>query len=247
MLLGYIMKILNFNSQRLTGLVAAALLSTATIGNAQADSNSLNYNVANLQAQASRQVSNDEMYAVLYIEKNHKQPAELSSLISQQMNQAMAVSKKYAQVKVKTGSQNTYPVYDNDNRKLREWRGRAEIIIESQDFKAASQLIAELQNNFQTQSIQFSVSEQQRKKVENELIVEASQNFQRRAQQLSQAWQKTGFQLINLDINTQNQYPQPMRMQATMAKAAAYDAAPQEVSAGESKITVNANGSIQFK
>ena len=208
----------------------------------------LNYNVINVQAEAARKVSNDEMHAVLYIEKSNKQPAELASQITQLMNQAMALAKKYPQVKVETGSQSTYPIYDNENRKLKEWRGRAEIQIESTDFKAASQLIGELQQNFQTQSINFSVSDAQRKKVENELMVEASKNFQQRAQMLSQAWNKSGYNLINLNLNTSNQYPQPIMMRASMAKfsgAEAVDA--QDVAAGESKITVNANGAIQFK
>ena len=207
----------------------------------------LNYNVINVQAEAARKVSNDEMHAVLYIEKSNKQPAELASQITQLMNQAMALAKKYPQVKVETGSQTTYPIYDNENRKLKEWRGRAEIQIESTDFKAASQLIGELQQNFQTQSINFSVSDAQRKKVENELMVEASKNFQQRAQMLSQAWNKSGYNLINLNLNTSNQYPQPIMMRASMAKfsgAEAVDA--QDVAAGESKITVNANGAIQF-
>jgi predicted secreted protein len=43
-------------------------------------------------------------------------------------------------------------------------------------------LISELQQSFQTQSINFSVSDEQRKKVENELMIEASKNFQQRAQ-----------------------------------------------------------------
>lgn len=103
------------------------------------------------------------------------------------MNQAMMLAKKYPQVKVETGSQTTYPVYDNENRKLKEWRGRAEVQIESTDFKAASQLVSELQQNFQTESINFTVSDAQRKKVENELMIEASKNFQQRAQMLSQA------------------------------------------------------------
>lgn len=208
----------------------------------------LNYNVINVQAEAARKVSNDEMHAVLYIEKSNKQPAELASQITQLMNQAMALAKRYPQVKVETGSQTTYPIYDNENRKLKEWRGRAEIQIESTDFKAASQLIGELQQNFQTQSINFSVSDAQRKKVENELMVEASKNFQQRAQMLSQAWNKSGYNLINLNLNTSNQYPQPIMMRASMAKfsgAEAVDA--QDVAAGESKITVNANGAIQFK
>jgi predicted secreted protein len=208
----------------------------------------LNYNIVNIQAEAARQVSNDEMHAILYIEKSNKQPAELASQMTQLMNQTMRLAKKYPQVKVETGAQTTYPIYDNDSRKLKEWRGRAEVQLESTDFKAASQLISELQQNFQTQSINFTVSDTQRKKVENELMIEASKNFQQRAQMLSQTWNKPGYYLVNLNLNTSNNYPQPIMMRASMAKFSGAEAADaQDVAAGESKITVNANGTIQFK
>lgn len=207
----------------------------------------LNYNIVNIQADATRQVSNDQMYAVLYIEKSNKQPAELATQINQLMTQAVNTARKYPAVKIETGSQSTYPIYDNDSRKLKEWRGRAEVRLESTDFKAASQLVSELQQNFQTQSISFSVSDAQRKKVENELMVEASKNFQQRAQTLSQAWNKSGYNLVNINLNTSNYGGQPVPRMAMM-KAAAADAIPeQELAGGESKITVSANGSIQFK
>jgi predicted secreted protein len=148
---------------------------------------------------------------------------------------------------VETGTQSTYPIYDNDSNKLKEWRGRAEIRLESKDFKAASQLISELQQSFQTQSINFTVSDEQRKKVENDLMVEASKNFQQRAQMLTQAWNKSQYTLVSLNLNTNNYFPQPV-MRTSMAKFAAAEAAPaQDMAAGESKIIVNANGSIQFK
>ncbi|WP_180115060.1 SIMPL domain-containing protein [Acinetobacter sp. YH12140] len=207
----------------------------------------LNYNIVNIQADATRQVSNDQMYAVLYIEKSNKQPAELATQINQLMTQAVNTARKYPSVKIETGSQTTYPIYDNDSRKLKEWRGRAELRLESTDFKAASQLVSELQQNFQTQSISFSVSDAQRKKVENELMVEASKNFQQRAQALAQAWNKSGYNLVNINLNTSNYGGQPVPRMAMM-KAAAADAIPeQEMAGGESKITVSANGSIQFK
>lgn len=229
----------------LSSLILASALTTPAFAQ---QNEQLNYNLVNIQAEAARKVSNDEMHAVLYIEKSNKQPAELAVQITQLMNQAMASAKKYPQVKVETGSQTTYPIYDNDSRKLKEWRGRAEIQIESTDFKAASQLVSELQQNFQTQSINFSVSDAQRKKVENELMVEASKNFQQRAQTLSQAWNKSGYNLVNLNLNTNNSYPQPIMMRASMAKFSGTEAADaQDVAAGESKITVNANGTIQFK
>ena len=106
-------------------------------------------------------------------------------------------------------------------------------------------MIAELQQHFQVSSINFSVSEQKRKKVENELMLEASKNFQQRADTMSKAWHKSGYQLVSLNINT-NHYGSPMPRMAMMK--AASDAVPEQaVAAGESKISVTANGSIQFK
>ena len=231
-------------------LALSILVVTGTLASyaSAAENEPFNYNLINIQAEASRQVSNDEMHAVLYIEKSNKQPAALSSQITQLMNQGMAIAKKYPQVKVETGAQSTYPIYDNDTTKFKEWRGRAEIRLESKDFKATSQLISELQQNFQTQSVNFTVSDEQRKKVENELMIEASKNFQQRAQMVSQAWNKPSYNLVNLNLNTNNYFPQPIMMRASMAKFDVANAAPaQDVAAGESKITVNANGSIQLK
>ncbi|MFW2066083.1 SIMPL domain-containing protein [Acinetobacter johnsonii] len=225
-------------------IALSALFSSAVFAQSE---NQLNYNIVNVQAEATRQVSNDLMNATLYIERSNKQPAELATQITQLMNQATALARKYPSVKVETGSQTTYPIYNDDNQKLKEWRGRAEINLESTDFKAASQLIGELQQNFQTQSISFSVSDTQRKKVENELIVEASKTFQQRAQSLAQAWNKSGYNLVNLNINTSNYYPRPVMMRAESAKFAAADAPIQDVAGGESKITVNANGTVQLK
>lgn len=235
----------------LSGLILSSLMANSVFAaNNNGQNNDLNYNVVNIQAEASRKVSNDEMHAILFIEKTDKRPAELSSQINQLMNQAQNIAKKYPQVKFETGSQTTYPVYDNNTQKLKEWRGRAEINLESKDFKTASQLISELQQNFQTQSINFTVSDEQRKKVENELMVEASKNFQQRAQIVSQAWNKSSYNLVTLNIDANRSSIRPMMgSRVNMAKyAVAAEAAPaQDIAAGESQIIVNANGSIQFR
>lgn len=228
---------------------SALLLGLALSTTAFAQSNeTINYNLINIQAEASRQVSNDEMNAVLYIEKSNKQPTELANQINQLMSQAVQTAKKYPSIKIETGSQSTYPIYDNDSQKLKEWRGRAEIRIESTDFKNVSQLISELQQNFQTQSINFTVSDAQRKKVENELVVEASKNFQQRAQTLSQAWNKSGYNLVNINLNTSNYGGQPVpRMAMMKASSNSLEIADQQMAGGESKISVNASGTIQLK
>lgn len=233
---------------RLIALSTAVIASTLATMSFAAPAEQLNFNVINLSAEANREISNDEMHATLYIEKSNKQPAQLATDINQLMNAAITAAKKYPAVKIETGSQSTYPIYDNDNRKLKEWRGRAQVRIESTDFKAASQLIAELQQNFQTESINFTVSDAKRKKVENELLIEASKNFQQRAQNLAQAWNKSGYQLINLNINSNTYSNQPVPRMAMM-KAASNDMAvpEQSVEAGESQLSISANGSIQLK
>lgn len=243
----FLTKIFGINMRPFHSTLALTLCAVISAPAFAQDNNSLNYNILNIQAEASRKISNDEMTAVLYIEKTNKQPAQLASDINQLMNQAVNTAKKYSQIKFETGSQSTYPIYDNDNRKVKEWRGRTEIRIESKDFKAASQLISELQQNFQTQSINFNVSDTQRKKVENELMIEASKNFQQRAQSLAQAWNKSSYQLVNINLNT-NSYSNQIVPRMAMLKAASADAIPeQEMASGESRITVNANGSIQLK
>lgn len=210
---------------------------------------SLNYNLVNVQADATRKINNDEMHAVLFIEKSNKQPAQLANDVNQLMNQALNLARKYPSVKVQTGTQSTYPIYNDDNQKLKEWRSRAEVRLDSTDFKATSQLMSELQNNFQTEGINFSVSDAQRKKVEADLINEASKNFQQRAQQIASAWNKSGYQLVNLNLNTNNNSPRPMLMRSSSAKfaMAADSVESQQVAGGESEMTVSANGSIQLK
>lgn len=211
-----------------------------------ANTSELNYNVIHLQAEAEAEVSNDLMHAVLYVEKSHQQPNQLANTIHQIVNQATKTAQKYPQVKIETGAQSTYPIYDTDNRKLKEWRGRSEIRLESADFKAMSQLMSELQNDLQTSSLDFSVSDQKRKRIENELMLEASQQFQQRAENLAKAWHKTKYQLVSLNINTQ-QYAAPMPRAAMMMKASSDQMVEQNVSAGDSKITVSATGSIQLQ
>lgn len=203
------------------------------------------YRLIQLQADATREVTNNQMEAVLFTELNSNSPAELSQNITKVLNEAMRQAAKYPQVKVSTGAQSTYPVYDDKN-KLKSWRSRAQIELKSIDFKATSDLITALQNNMQVQSINFSVSDSERKRVENELMVEASQAFQQRARLLQQSWQATGYELVSLDLNAVNNERPPI-MYAMKARGAADAMESQNVQGGNSELRVNASGSVQLR
>ena len=226
--------------------VLALLTSISAVSIAHAE-DTPEHRIIGLQAEVSRDVQNDLMQATLFAELNNSNPTILAKQINDIINTAMTTAKRYNNVQVSTGSQNTYPVY-NDKNKLTSWRSRAEVQVNSTDFKAASELVALLQTNMQVASVTFSVSPEQQRKVENDLMAEVSAVFRQRANLLQQSWSANGYELVRMDINSSNDQPRPYPMYARAASMKMEDAvAPQQVEAGNSKIRVMANGSIQLK
>ena len=105
--------------------LSSAVLLSSLLGmsyNASAETDQKpQYRLIQLQADATREVTNNQMEAVLFTELNSNSPAELSQNITKVLNEAMRQAAKYPQVKVSTGAQSTYPVYDDKN-KLKSWR-----------------------------------------------------------------------------------------------------------------------------
>lgn len=204
--------------------------------------------IINLQADVSRDVKNDQMLATLFTEQTNANPTALARDVNVLMNEATDAAKRFPTVQISTGSQNTYPIY-NDKNKLTGWRSRAEVQIKSTDFKAASELVAQLQAKMQLENVRFAVSPEQRQKVENELLTEVSMAFQQRATLLQKAWSAPAFELVRLDINTSSEQPQPYPMMFARDTVGKMESAvaPQQVEGGNSQIRVMANGSIQLK
>lgn len=244
----------NTFAKKMLILSSAGLLSLGLTGISHADDTP--YNEVSLQAEAVRTVANDEMQAILYVEYTEKDAAVLANKLNQTMNKAVATSKKYLDIKVETGSQETYPIYENiakangttTTSKLTAWRGRSAIQLSGQDFKKMGELIAQLQNFMQLQGINFSISEQQRQKVLDQLSVDASKAFQQRAGLIQQAWNAKGYQMkqISFSYNRGGNYYSRAYAVPMMAKAATA-VESQDIQGGDSEIRVTVNGTIQLK
>ena len=202
------------------------------------------YNTVTLEADAQREVQNDLLNATLFVEVNDATPAGVSNAVNRSVNEALRVAKEYKGVRVRSGNNQTYPVYSKANQ-LQGWRGRGEIRVESKDFEAASGLIGKLQSTMQLSGMQFTVAPESRRAVENELITEAIAAFKARAEIARAALGGRGYKLQNLNVlSGRSQPPQPYR---AMARAqAAQEVAPPKLEAGISLVTVNANGSIEI-
>ena len=222
-------------------LCLAALLPLAAAAHA-AEPRQPHYNVVELRAEAQREVQNDLLNAALYVEMNDASAAALAGAINKGVNEALRTAKNFPAVKVRSGSNQVYPVYSKGNT-LEGWRGRAEIRIESRDFEAASALIGKLQATMQLASLNFSVAPDSRKAVEDELMVEAIKAFKVRAEVAKGALGGRDYRIVRISVAGGYNGPQP-RFAAARAASSPEVAAP-SFEAGTSQVTVTASGAVE--
>jgi len=203
------------------------------------------YNIVELQAEAQREVPNDTLSASLYVELNDANPAALADAINKAVNDALRAARDYKSVRVRSGGNQTYPVYAKGNV-LQGWRGRAEIRLESKDFGAASGLIGKLQAGMRLGSLGFSVSPEARRQAENELMVEAIGAFKARAEIVRGALAGRGYKVQRLNVNSGPSVPPPRFAMARALAAGAPEVAAPDVEGGVSQITVSAVGAIEI-
>ncbi|RML93390.1 hypothetical protein APX70_03341, partial [Pseudomonas syringae pv. maculicola] len=130
-------------------------------------------------------------------------------------------------VKIRQGSRNSYPVYDDKGQKITGWRERAELRLESADFAVLSKLTGELLTDLKMGGMDFSISPSTRKTSEDALLKDAVTAFKARAQLVTEALGGKGYKLVNLNLNTSG-YPQPYLRAPVMmmAKSSRDESAP---------------------
>ena len=205
------------------------------------------YNRVNFQIEVSREVANDLLVANLSMEIQDKKPATVAQRLNTALNDAFKKADAFNTVKTSSGNQSTRPVYNKENQ-VDAWRGHAEIYLESRDFKAAGELIMQLQQSMQVKNIQFNIAPDTRAQVENELITEAIKAFQTRASTISNAMGASTYKNVNLSINHTGgrPTPYPMTMTRNVMALEANIPAP-KFAAGDSRMVVQVNGIIELQ
>ena len=226
-----------------TMLIAAFLGTTTAYAGEGVDA--IRYNEVDLQTEIMREVENDQIVASVYAELQETNPAALQNALNKISAEARKVSTGFGTVKVRTGSNQTYPVYDRNN-KLIAWRGRSEMRIESKDFPAVAKLIAQLQSSMQLGGVSFAVSPELRRQTEQEMLKEAVQSFRERADVLTQALGGKSYRLRKLSVQTSaNVQPRPMAtMRAAKADMESYEPV---LEGGTSQVNVGAVGTIEVE
>ncbi len=197
-----------------------------------------------LSAQASTQVAQDISHITLFYEQQGNDPASLTSTLKQKTDQALRTAKSQSKVSVRTGVFNVYPTTDRDNR-IKGWRGRTELVLESTDFAAISQLAGRLSPIMQVSAVRFSLSPKARQETQAKLANEAIAAFREQAKSAAQAFGYNNYAVV--DVNVQQNgigIPEPMMM-ATFSSARAADSEiPLE--AGKTTVNVSVSGTVRM-
>jgi predicted secreted protein len=228
-------------SRALTSAILPVLAALACAGTAHGERGPIDTAVS-LTAQAESEIDNDTMRAVLYTETEDPLPGKAADAANRTLAEATRMAKAQAGVKVRSGSYQTYPVYDKQNR-IARWRVRAEVLLESADFKAMAALLSRLQATMNLGGVEFFVSDEARRRSEDDLTTTAIGEFRRRAGVAAAALGRKTWRIRELVVNPDGGMA-PMPKAMLQARAAMADAAPPPIEAGTSRLAVIVQGTI---
>lgn len=196
----------------------------------------------NFSAEASQTVSNDLARATVFAEATGTQSGEVAQKVNAAIAQALSTAKRFAEVKARSGSTWTAPVYGKTGRNIESWQMRSELLLESQNLAALSELIGVLQGSLAVSQITLQVAPETRRKAEEQATRDALNAFQAKAQRIAGNFKKY-YKIVRMDIDAGSQGPVYPMARAAMTKA---EAAPLPIEGGESVIGVTVSGEIEL-
>jgi len=202
------------------------------------------YNRVSLSESAETEVDNDLLVAVLFAQAEGRDAKTPANQVNQLMTWALDLAKGQKDVKVQTLGYRTHAVYNKN--KIRGWRVNQSVRLESTDGRLLGDLVAQLQDRLQMQSIAYQVSDEQRRKHLDDLTEQALGRFQQRARHIAKSLGRSDYRVVRLNINDGHQRPAPMARGMMMADSAERSVAPARLEAGTQKMNVAVNGEIEL-
>tara|TARA_R110002072_G_scaffold118775_5_gene251311 strand:+ start:22406 stop:23092 length:687 start_codon:yes stop_codon:yes gene_type:complete len=221
-------------------LIISLLLSVSSFPN-YAHENEPLFNQVNLQAQAEREIPNDQLTVTLAVEEEGKEAVKITNKINQDMAWALKIVGEGNEIATRTQAYNTYPIYDK--RTIIGWRAIQQLELKSTNITVLSELVGKLQSRLQVKNMNFSPTRGTQVQYENELIEEAMIAFKQRINIIKKHMDEKNVRIVNLHVNTGGGHSRPIYAESRMM---AMDKSAPAVEAGTSKITVTVSGSVQF-
>jgi predicted secreted protein len=204
----------------------------------------------NLDASVSAQITADTAVVVMAVEKQGADAAPVTNEVNQILAAALKEAKAVKEIQAASGAFTTYPRYDNKGQR-NGWVVRAEQIFKSKDFVALGKLAGKLSASMQITNNSFEVSPELKQAEEEKLIADGLAKFQSKARAAVKALGYTGYTLKEVSLGSAyeggaGRPPMPMARNKEMMSIQA-DGAPVPLEAGQTRLTLNVNGSVLMK
>lgn len=199
------------------------------------------YDRIHLSASATAQLANDTMVVTVFAEEEGSKAQELSSLVNKKIHWGLELVKQYPDIKRQTNSYTTHPVYQNN--KIKGWRVRQSLLLESKDMALMSEVLGQLQNKLALGSMQFSISPESRDAQDKILIDKALESFEKRSQQVVVKLRRKNYKIVDINISTSGSRPKRAQYEMRAMSMASEPA----VSAGEQTVSVTVSGKIELE
>lgn len=196
-------------------------------------------------ADASRPAANDQVVAVLYVERTGTDAAALAREVNRVAAAALDTARPYNGIKTQSAGTSTWPVYGKEGRgRIESWRMRSDIRLEGRDVATVSELIGKLQSTLALAQVVMQPAPETRRKAVDEATVDALHAFEKRAELIAGTLGKRYrlYQIVVSETGT----PMPIYARMRAAPMAAADAAPAPLEGGESQIGVNVSGRVEL-
>jgi predicted secreted protein len=222
------------------GVALTALALAAAPGRADEEAKAMRR--VDFSVERSAEIENDRTTAVLAVTEEDADAARLARRLNETMGWALETAKGAPAVRARSGSYQTWPI-ERDGR-IRHWRGRQELILDSDDLAALTELLGALQGRLELVSIGFSPSPERRRAAEDALIAEALAAFRERAERVRESLGAAGWELVRVGIQSGEPPVQPFFRAARDSMA---EMAPPALEAGTSRVAITAAGTIELR
>lgn len=224
---------------------AAALACLLWAGTGLAHEPALTYDRVRISTDATGEVDNDVLRAVLFVEQQGESQAEVADAVNRAMTWALEQARPVGAVSAQTLGYRTSPIYRQQT--LTGWRARQSVRLESNDAAALGELVGVLQERLGIESIGYDLDPGTRRDAEQSLIATALAAFRERAALVARELGRHDYRIVSLDISTSGG-PPPGMPGARMATAAEGRAmAPPAIESGHQRVQVTVSGEIELR
>jgi raw score 13.19 len=230
--------------------LSLALLAFSFVLSARADANAAQpNNVIAFNVEAERQIERDLMQVNLFYQSEGKNLSELNKTVNTRLNKAIGIAKQYPAVAIQGNTRNTMVQYDGKGKQS-GWLARVELMLESKDSQALSDVINALDDTLAIENISASVSDEKLTHVENELTQAVLEKFKNKALLIQNTLQMKNYRVMDLNISAANEhnyarvYYEPTAKSALTLSESASNAVPLEN--GKETVRMRVEGRIEL-